>query len=227
MATNNSINRRSGNLTVDPGASGDSWIQFDVNGANKFRMGVDDTDSDKFKISYGSALGTNDYLVMTSNGEMTLPKQSSCLAYLSSPVLNVTGDNTAYWIVCDTEVWDLNSDYDHTTGIFTAPLKGGYFVYCNVYAQGLLAAHTARFPRIWPIGGSNIVAIGGSNLTGGTMTGSCSWNATNYIKMGAGDTIQPYVRVAGSTKTVDLYGEAVNLYTSFGVTLMYSLATPF
>lgn len=46
MATKNSIGNKSQDLTLDPGASGDSFVQFDINGTGKFRVGVDDNAAD-------------------------------------------------------------------------------------------------------------------------------------------------------------------------------------
>ena len=44
MATKNSLNNKSQELTIDPGASGDSFLQFNINTTGEFRIGVDDTD---------------------------------------------------------------------------------------------------------------------------------------------------------------------------------------
>ena len=126
MATKNSINNASQDLTIDPGASGDSYIQFDINGTGEYRVGVDDTDSDKFKISQGSALGTNDTFVMTSAGERTMPLQPAFLAYNSSSDANATGAGTVFTCEFDTEVYDQGSDYNNTTDTFTAPVTGRY-----------------------------------------------------------------------------------------------------
>jgi len=132
MATQNSIYKKTQDLTVDPGASGDSFVQFDINGTGEFRVGVDDTD-DSFRISQGSALGTNDTFIMTAAGERTMPLQPAFLAVLSTTQNNVTGNNTKYSYVCDTEVFDQNSDYNNTTGIFTAPVTGRYVISARIY----------------------------------------------------------------------------------------------
>lgn len=136
MASINSINNTSNPLastavTIDPGASGDSYVQFDINTTGEFRIGVDDNDSDKFKISQGSALGTNDTFVMTADGERTLPLQPAFLAYLASDDNNVTGTGTNYTLGTNTaltEVFDQNSDFV-TSGTFTAPVTGRYYFY--------------------------------------------------------------------------------------------------
>jgi hypothetical protein len=127
MATNNVINRKSSELTVDPGASVDSFVQFDINGTGEFRIGIDDTD-DSFKISQGSALGSSDTFVMTAAGERTMPLQPAFEARTTSTKTNVSGNNTLYTIIFDTEDFDQNSDFNTGTGIFTAPITGRYLL---------------------------------------------------------------------------------------------------
>lgn len=126
MAKINAINNAGASLTIDPGASGDSFVQFNINATGEFRIGVDDDASDAFKISQGSALGTNDTFVMTAAGERTLPLQPSFLAILSTTALNVTGTGAFYTYIPDTEIWDINGDYNNGTGVFTAPITGKY-----------------------------------------------------------------------------------------------------
>ncbi|MDC7243658.1 MAG: hypothetical protein PQJ44_06955 [Sphaerochaetaceae bacterium] len=94
--------------TIDPGASGDSFVQFDINTTGEFRVGVDD-DGDAFKISQGSALGTNDTFIMSAAGERTMALQPAFLAYLGTTDSNVTGDATVFTLGSGnalTEVFD-------------------------------------------------------------------------------------------------------------------------
>jgi hypothetical protein len=53
-------------------------------------------------------------------------------AYLSTVKPTVTGDGTRYIVICDTELFDINGDYDHTTGKFTAPYDGYYNFHTNI-----------------------------------------------------------------------------------------------
>ena len=61
-----------GNATVQiEGESGaDPYINFLANNTQHWSIGIDDSDSDKFKISEHSGLGTNDYLVVDTSGNV-------------------------------------------------------------------------------------------------------------------------------------------------------------
>jgi hypothetical protein len=82
--------------------------------------------ADPFVLSQGTTLGTNNVMSVATSGEINYPLQPAFLAYKSSTSTNVTGDGTVYTIICDTEIFDQNSDYNNSTGIFTAPVTGRY-----------------------------------------------------------------------------------------------------
>jgi len=52
--------------------SGDASALFTTNGGNSFAIGIDASDSDKFKISDNTALGTNDRFVINSAGNIAI-----------------------------------------------------------------------------------------------------------------------------------------------------------
>lgn len=132
MSTKNASNNASGSLTIDPGASGDSYIQLDINTTGEFRIGVDDTD-DSFRISQGSALGTNDCLSISANGEVINPL-TPAFGIQATDAADVTGAGTFYTIVSSTECFDQSCDFDGTS-TFTAPVTGRYmFNYCITFS---------------------------------------------------------------------------------------------
>lgn len=146
MATKNSINNNSGDLTIDPGASGDSFIQFDINGTGEFRIGVDDTD-DSFRVSQGSTLGATDAFIMTAAGERTMPLQSAFLAVPDEFNFNVTGDGTLYtmdWSLG--AIFDQNSDFDGTS-TFTSP-RTGKFLFRTGFLVDIDSAKTSMYVQI-------------------------------------------------------------------------------
>lgn len=55
------------------GAGGDAYLNLNNNGITPWSVGLDNSDSDNFKISQSNSLGTNDRLTLRTNGEMLLP----------------------------------------------------------------------------------------------------------------------------------------------------------
>ena len=205
MATKNSINNKSGSLTLDPGASGDSFLQFNINSTGEFRIGVDDTD-DSFRISQGSALGTNDTFIMDVNGIRLAPLLPAFLALNSSTRTNVTGDSTAYTMVFDTEKFDLNNDF--ATPTFTAPVTARYAFNIQFLLKGIGGSHSAgtcslvTSNRTYLVHmGDPSVYVGGDNFT----------YSTSFIAdMDVSDTATVSLVVSGSTKSVDFFGGGTN-----------------
>ncbi len=216
MAKNNAIDNKSQELTIDPGASGDSFLQFDINTTGEFRIGVDDDDSDAFKISQGSALGTNDTFIMTAAGELTMPLQPSFLTFLTTTVTNVTGDGTTYIIVFDTEVFDQGGDLSGAT--FTAPITGRY-LFCGTQLSGGLSAST--FDQQFRINTSNRVYYAEYKSSSPRDSGDQLSSSTSaLVDMDALDTANLMVRWAGGAKVVDIIGNGTDVGTTFSGSLI-------
>lgn len=189
-------------LTIDPGASGDSFIQFDINTTGEFRIGVDDDASDQFKISIGSALGTNDAMRVDANGIFTYPLQSGFLATATANQNNATGDGTTAIVQYNSEIIDQNSDYNTGTYTFTAPVTGLYQLSGSVdfrnigshsnYSMDLITSNR-NYKR-----SLNPSAVDQSGLFIDTISFVCD--------MDAADTAYVQIYVAGSTKTVEIHG---------------------
>ncbi len=132
-------------FTVATGGSlaGDPQINFTVTAEQTYHMGIDNSDSNKFKIGSGSAIGTTDYIVSTDAGEVTLPLQPSFLAYLAATAIDKTGNGATYTLGTDalTEVYDRNSDFN-VNGTFTAPVTGIYDLRAQVTVTGNTIATT-------------------------------------------------------------------------------------
>lgn len=68
-----SSSNTSAGIAIGRKGTGDGYIQFTEGGvADHWRIGHDASDSDKFKFSSGNALGTNDRLVITAAGAVTI-----------------------------------------------------------------------------------------------------------------------------------------------------------
>ena len=204
MAQNNAVNNTAIELTIDPGASGDSAIQFDINTTNKFKIGVDDTASDAFVISQGSALGTNNTVSISAAGEIREALNPAFLADLAvgNTRSNVTGDGTLYTIVYSGALFDQNNDFNGST-TFTAPVTGRYRLYGRCYFGGVATSHTLAFTEIVT---SNRTYRSKKYDLGNVLQS----NQTNYeglivlSDMDASDTAVVKVLMSGGAKVVDI-----------------------
>jgi len=224
MAKENAINNISGSLTIDSGASGDSFVQFDINGTGEFRVGCDDTD-DSYRISQGSALGTNDTFVVTDAGIITKPLQPSFLNIINAES-NVSGDATAHdvgSVTATTSIADRGSDMTEGDGAgtgatFTAPVAGIY-QFCfglqiDIDATGgdTLTVQIVTSNRTFPV-----TVYPTENLVSGLfgVGGDLMWEGTVIEELAASDTVVFRFTCTGGSKVDDI----VDGYIS-GVLLM-------
>jgi len=216
MSTQNSVNNQRIEYIIDPGASGDSFVQYNINTIGKFKIGSDDSDSDKFKISNGSALGTNDFLILDADGLLLKPLQSAFSVYLGSSVANVTGDGTEY-VVSFTELFDLNADF--STNTFTAPKTARYALTFASRVRNLSASYTTGFikintsNRLYYINTINCGAVQSSFnqylFKGGAL-----------IDMDAGDIATFILKVSGSSKIVQIDGAASGSFITYATGIL-------
>jgi hypothetical protein len=211
------------NLTVDPAAASDSYAQFSESTTGKWRIGNDETD-DSFRISQGSALGTNDTFVMSSAGERTMPLQPAFLAVLGSDDLNQTGDGTVF-ILGDTdvgtaltEIYDQNGDLtagSSSGAVFTAPVTGRYHFEILVQITDIAAAHTTSQLRLITSNRTYDFANlspGAAKSNGNTYT----LHGSTYADMDAADTATVTIAVFGGAKQIDITGTAGGVeFTTF------------
>jgi len=216
VAKINNTNNASGSLTIDPGASGDSFLQFNLaSTTNEFIIGVDDTDSDAFVIAQGGALGTTNTFRMSAAGERTLPLQCFFLNSINAEA-NASGDGTTHnvgSITATTSIIDRNGDMTEGDGAgtgatFTAPVDGFYqfnfILQIDIDATGgdyiaIQVATTSRtfYVTLYPT--ENVIASlkGLSNYLG--------FSGTFFEDMSASDTaVFQFISGPSGSKTDDI-----------------------
>lgn len=110
-----------------------------ISGSTVWSTGLDNSDSDIWKISNNATLGTNDYISCNISGSVKSALTPAFLAYQGSNLTNATGNGTAYLIgytTALTEVFDQQSNLtvggSSVAATFTAPVTGKYELGCVV-----------------------------------------------------------------------------------------------
>jgi hypothetical protein len=137
----------------------------------------------------------------------------SFLAFVNAVVSNVTGDGTAYTILFNTEVSDTQSNYDTSTGIFTAPRDGYYTFAARALVQGRTAAETRVDLRLVTTART---LYNTATLTAGIAIPENSMEiSVPRIYMKKNETAKVVLYAANGTKVVDLFGDSSIIATFF------------
>ena len=137
-------------------------------------------------------------------------------AYLNTSLANVTGDGTTYVpIVFDTTSFDVTSNYNAGTGVFTVPTTGIYFFQSTITLSGVGAAHiNANFTLEWQIPVTNLIFEIANPFAINAFTGLTSLSGSATVHLAAGIQVFMNIQVSGGTKTVGILGFDAGQYFS-------------
>lgn len=199
-------------ITTGGATAGDPKQTFTVTGATSWSHGIDNSASDAFVISQGTALGTNNVMSVSTTGEINYPLQPAFFGYLGAQVNDVTGTGTQFTLgttTALTEVYDQNGDFN-TNGTFTAPVTGRYALTAQASVIGCTVATTFTMR----ISTSNRLYT--NTIARAAGTGQWTPMVTCFADMDAGDTATAIVFVSGEAgDTDDIFGHATDAYTYF------------
>ena len=201
-------------------SGGDPYATYAVGVTTLFSQGIDNSDSDSFKLVSGLTMAGTVFSRMTTAGERTLPLQPAFLASVSSTVSNATGDGTLVDpITHDSEKFDQGGDYSTGTYTFTAPVTGRYYFAANVTLDDLTASHTVieffitTSNRGYYLQRSNPGAIKDPNDI-------AVYYGSSFADMDASDTAKSTVNIYNGNKVVDLNGNETGMPTAFSGALI-------
>ena len=140
-----------------------------------------------------------------ANGALRLPKNPAFNAINTSTRSNVTGNGTAYTIPFNsttTNGFDQGSNYNTSTGVFTAPLSARYHFGAYVYLSGLATATTIKLSFLKSTGVEFGFTYALPTLISASIAG---FSNDIYCTMSASDTIEVVLTVSGiASNTVDV-----------------------
>lgn len=171
--------------------------------------GITRSGADTIQIQTGGNVGWQ----VQADGHVTTPLSAAFLAFANSDILNVTGNNTAYTVIFNGEVYDRNADFNTVNGTFTAPVTG---IYDFAGALSLFNIGTTTSIRIELVTSNRtyrMVDIAGANDISGAQTIPFAMTGAD---LDAADTATIRLTLNGAGgDTVDIEGDATAINTYF------------
>jgi hypothetical protein len=211
--------------------SGGSNININNHGvsgeSNVTRIGTQGTGSGQQNACYMAGIFNNNSSGFTSPlpvfvdsatgqlgyGTSTVPSSTCAFsAYLTTTIPNATGDGTNALIIYDTERFDIGSNYNTATGLFTAPVTGHYIFGGDAHLENLSAGVTATLGHLAVNATLTYRFFEIDKGSSGTLTGA---SFSLIIFLNAGDTFSVYVSATGGTKTAGITGTSGSLCANF------------
>jgi len=107
-----------GLIQITQDGAGDAAIDFQLKGTREYSLGIDNSDSDKFKLSGSAGLANNTLLTVTNGGNIGINSTSP-----SSPLEIYTAASAAWKFRIDTTVSDGAGFYQRSNGDFELVLR--------------------------------------------------------------------------------------------------------
>ena len=175
-------------LSILSGASSNGRIMFGDSGDND--IGYIEYDHGANQLALGANAAS--HIKIDSAGHVTMPNQSAFLTHLND-TQDVNSTNTTE-ISYNTEIFDLNADYNTSTRRFTAPVTGKYMLHAMARVVNADSNSCGHYVQVQIVTSNRTyTVISGVDLT--------YWNINNSVlcDMDASDTA--YVQIKSSNDT--------------------------
>lgn len=125
-------------------------------------------------------------------------------ATVGSDILNVTGNDTNYTVLFDTEVFDTSSAFNPGTGVFTASKTGKYLFSGVVTIGDIAVGHDRGYIALVTSNRQYLHRIGPMQVA--NAFAQASFPFSFLADMDAADTASVVVNVGASTQVIDVKG---------------------
>lgn len=189
-------------ITIDPGASGDSFVQYNINSTGEYRLGVDDDDGDAFKLSQGSALGTNDLIVVQPEGNTVIDVGTSTVSIEAFDVQANIDAERSIRIVNESDTSDADASFTATVAGTSAgdPMIKWSVTGGSIYSAGVDNSNSDR----WELTLQN--GVGASQAMAVTSVGEVTFPVTPAF-LATHSAAQTNVTGTGTNTTVNFTTE--------------------
>jgi hypothetical protein len=194
-------------ISVSNTSTSDLYTRYAVATTAQYAMGIDNGDADKWKIAYAASGATpSSTEVMTSDttGRVRRPNSAAFRAHLNTAQTNKTGNAVNYTVPFDGESFDIGSNFNTSTGTFTAPVAGKYLFYGVVRASGTrTTTHTVGSTRISVNGTDFGIVICNVDVASNT-DDQLSFYTHAYVSLASSDAVTLAIVVDGGSQDVDI-----------------------
>lgn len=134
----------------------------------------------------------------------------------SAVTANLTGDGTSYTVIWTSEEYDSGSNVVPPVSAFTCQCAGTYYFTATILLDVLGALHTSADFSLNQAG--SVARVNAIQLNPGVIRNASnrtSVTISGYFQLAVADTVSVKITVAGSTKTVGIYGAAGTSFSFF------------
>ncbi len=156
----------------------------------------------------GTSLVSSTTATLDASNRLVNTAQPCFFARVSGSPTATTGNGAAYTVIFDVSVFDQGSNYNTSTGIFTAPVTGRYLFTTNVAVSNLVVANNNFYLSLSNIGVATYIVRPGNIFLIANADGETSMNGQIIINMNANETFSVILTVTGNaTANVTVFGQ--------------------